>query len=284
MVSQKALGVNMKKGIGFFAFPILSVICLLVFVEQTPAACRNPNLVDSSDPHLIYVGASKFVEIEWFGHSFFQITSSSGTKVITDPFYPMGYPMPEVWPHVVTVGREYRNHNNIGLAKGNPIILRGLVEGTLEWNDINKTVRDILIYNVPIFQRGYAGYRESLQGSAFVFEVDGLCILHSGDVSEPFNEDQLQFIGNIDILLVPIGGRFTTGPAGAQEIIEQLKPKIIVPMHYFSNSIVLDQFIDGPYPPRFLEINRFSVSRDTLPQIPEIIVPKVIWHGREFDY
>jgi L-ascorbate metabolism protein UlaG (beta-lactamase superfamily) len=103
-------------------------------------------------------------------------------------------------------------------------------------------------------------------------------------VSEPFNEDQLQFIGNIDILLVPIGGRFTTGPAGAQEIIEQLKPKIIVPMHYFSNSFVLDQFIDGPYPPRFLEVNRFSVSRDTLPQIPEIIVPKVIWHGRDFDY
>ena len=272
------------KYVSFFVLLILSVVCVLGFFGQTQAACRNPNLVDSNNPQLIWVGASKFVEIEWFGHSFFQITSSSGTKVITDPFYPMGYPMPEVWPHVVTVGREYRNHNNVGLAKGNPIVLRGLVEETLGWNDINMTVRDILIYNVPIFHRGYGGYRESLQGAAFVFEVDGLCILHSGDVSEPFNEDQRQFIGNIDILLVPIGGRFTSGPTEAQDIIEQLNPKIIVPMHYFSNTFVLEKFLDGPYPARFLDMNRFSVSRDTLPQSPEIIVPKVIWDGRDFDF
>lgn len=284
MVFQKALGVNMTKRIGFLVLPIISVVCLLVLLGQTEAACRNPNLVEMNNPLLIRVAASKFVEIEWFGHSFFQITSSSGTKVITDPFYPMGYPMPEVWPHAVTIGREHRNHNNVGLAKGNPIILRGLREETLEWNDINLTVRDILICNVPVFQRGYMEYRESIKGAAFVFEVDGLCILHSGDVSEPFNEDQLQFIGHIDVLLVPIGDRFTTGPTGAQKIMEQLKPKVIVPMHYYSNMSLLDRFLDGPFPARFLEVNRFSVSKDTLSHIPEIIIPKVIWQGRDDHY
>jgi hypothetical protein len=64
------------------------------------------------------------IEIKLFGHSFFQIISSSGTKIITDPFGPMGFPMPEVWPHIVTVGREHGNHNNVGLAKGRAIILR----------------------------------------------------------------------------------------------------------------------------------------------------------------
>lgn len=78
-------------------------------------------------------------------------------------------------------------------------------EGGEEWNLINLTFKDVLIYNVPIHQRGVPG-NLSLRGSAFVFEVDGLCILHSGDVSEPFNEDQLQLIGHVDILLQVIGG------------------------------------------------------------------------------
>ena len=141
-----------------------------------------------------------------------------------------------------------------------------------------------MIYNVPIFQRGYAGYGGSLNGAAFVFEVDGLCILHAGDVSEPFNEDQLQFIGHIDVLLVPIGGRYTTGPDGARKIMEQLKPKIIVPMHYYSNTFALNRFLEGPFPSRVLDVNKFSVSKDTLPLIPEIIIPKVIWHGMDEDY
>jgi len=284
MVFQKTLGVVMKRSLQFPVFPVLFALSIIVFGARAEAGCRNPNIADVNNPSLVFASTSKFVEIEWFGHSFFQLTSGSGTRVITDPFYPMGYPMPEVWPHVVTVGREYRNHNNVGLGKGNPIILRGLNESTLEWNDINMTVRDTLIYNVPIFQRGYAGYGGSLNGAAFVFEMDGLCILHSGDVSEPYNEDQLQFIGHIDVLLIAIGGRFTTGPLGAKKIVEQLKPKIIVPMHYFSNTFVLEQFLDGPFPVKYLDVNKFSVSRDTLPRIPEIIIPKVIWHGWNEEY
>ena len=225
------------------------------------------------------VAASGFVEIQWFGHSFFQITSSKGTKVITDPFYPMGYPMPEVWPHVVTVGREYRNHNNVGLAKGNPIVLRGLNESTFQWNDINLTVRDILIYNVPVHQRGYMEYERSLKGAAFVFEMDGMCILHAGDVSEPFNDDQLQFIGHIDVLMVPIGGTYTAGPEEARQIIDQLKPKIVLPMHYWYRQSDLDLFTGGPYPARFLKTNSLRVSKDTLPPSTEIYVLEVMREG-----
>ena len=79
------------------------------------AGCGRRNLVGLT-----------FVEIKWFGHAFFQITSSSGTQIITDPFRYMGYPMPEVWPDAVTVRKETRNHSNVALAKGDPIVLRGL--------------------------------------------------------------------------------------------------------------------------------------------------------------
>src|SRR4030067_127931 len=138
-----------------YKIQILFAIMVIFYLwgGQVHAACRNPNIA-SDDYVLTPAAASGFIEIKWFGHSFFQITSSGGTKIITDPFGPMGFPMPEVWPHVVTVGREHGNHNNVGLAKGNPMVLRGLKEGTDDWNQVNLTFRDVLIYNVPVHQRG----------------------------------------------------------------------------------------------------------------------------------
>lgn len=245
---------------------------------KVEAACRNPNIAGKGFP-VVPAAASGRVEIKWFGHSFFQITSSAGTRIITDPFGPMGFSMPEVWPHVVTIGREHGNHNNAGLAKGNPVVLRGLKEGGNDWNQINTTFRDVLIYNVPVHQRGFPGFEGSLRGSAFVFEVDGLCICHSGDISEPFNEDQLQLVGHIDILLQVIGGVFSAGPEVAQKIVEQLRPKIVVPMHYWYNTNVLQRFTEGPYRTRSIEINKFNISKDLLPASTEIYILKVIREG-----
>jgi L-ascorbate metabolism protein UlaG (beta-lactamase superfamily) len=269
----------MKKNPSFLVILTISFLFLFAFSWQAEAACRNPNLAGNDNPFLVRAAASGFVEIKWFGHSFFQITSSNGTKIITDPFAPMGFPMPEVWPHIVTVGREYRNHNNVALANGSPIVLRGLKEGTLMWNDINFTFRDVLVYNVPVHQRGHLTYGGSIKGASFVFEMDGMCILHAGDVSEPFNEDQLQLIGHIDILLVPIGGTYTAGPEAALQMIDQLKPKIAVPMHYWYRTNVLEDFTKGPHPARFLNTNKFVMNKDTLPSITEIYVPMVVREG-----
>ena len=266
-----------KSGVWLFAAAV--IVCLSVSAGQLQAACRNPNIVRNGDPRIVPAAVSGFVEIQWFGHSFFQITSGSGTRIITDPFGFMGYPMPEVWPHVVTVSREHRNHNNVGLARGTPLVLRGLKAGTSEWNDIHLTVRDVLIYNVPVHQRGYMEYKSSLKGAAFVFEMDGMCILHAGDISEPFNEDQLQFIGHIDVLMVPIGGTYAAGPQEAKQIIDQLKPKIVLPMHYWYRQSTLELFTGGSYPSRFLNTNSFTVNKDTLPPVTEIYVLKVVREG-----
>jgi len=255
-------------------FPCL--VGLFLRPWQIQAACRNPNIAEESSPYLRPAASSGAVEIKWFGHAFFQITSSEGTRIITDPFGNMGYPMPEVWPHVVTVGRESGNHNNVGLANGDPLILRGLKPGGEEWNQINTAFRDVLIYNVPIHTRGVPAY---LRGSAFIYEVDGMCICHTGDVGETFNDDQLELIGHVDIVLLPIGGAYTMGPENAKKVVEQLKPKIAVPMHYYSNTGLLDRFTDGPYRVRSLETNKFNVNKDTLPPVTEIYIPKVLSHG-----
>jgi L-ascorbate metabolism protein UlaG (beta-lactamase superfamily) len=118
-----------------------------------------------------------------------------------------------------------------------------------------------------------------MRGSAFVFEVDGLCVCHTGDLGEPFNEDQLEMIGHVDIVLLPVGGAYTMGPENAKKVVEQLNPKIAVPMHYYNNKNLLERFIDGPYSVRFLDTNQFKVSKDTLPSATEIFIPKVLWHG-----
>lgn len=254
-------------------FCLFSLVCSFVCFPDVHAACRNPNIAEHERTPLRPAATSGMVEIKWFGHAFFQITSSSGTKIVTDPFGAMGYPMPEVWPNVVTIGRETGNHNNAGLPKGRPLILRGVKPGGEDWDEINVTFRDVLIYNVPVHQRG-AGY---FKGSAFVFEMDGLCILHSGDVGEPFNEDQLQLIGHIDVLLVPIAGSYTMGPDNAKKVMEQLKPKIAVPYHYYHNYDLVQRFTDGSHKSHFLNTNNFTVSKDTLPSDTEIYIPRVLW-------
>jgi L-ascorbate metabolism protein UlaG (beta-lactamase superfamily) len=270
----------MKRTILILGVAVIACSGIILFPPEIQAACRNPNVVDGDRPRLRRVAASEFVEIKWFGHAFFQITSSSGTKIITDPFRYLGYPIPEVWPDVVTVGKETRNHSNVALAKGNPLILRGLKPWGFGWNEINTVFRDVLIYNIPIHMRAPA---EFIKGSAFVFELDGLCICHTGDIGEPFNEGQLDLLGHIDIVFVPIGGAYTMGPEKARKVVEQLKPKIVVPMHYYDDTTVLERFLDGPHRTRFLETNEFSVSKDTLPPVTEIFIPKVIRQGWEDD-
>ncbi len=268
-------------------YPIILWVAILwgTYLFSLPgearAACRNPNVAEGNGLLLRPAAASGFVEIKWFGHAFFQITSSSGTRIITDPFGNMGYPMPEVWPDVVTVGREVGNHNNVALAKGDPVVLRGVRSFGGEWSEINTFFRDVLIYNVPINTR--APY-EYMKGSAFVFELDGLCICHTGDVGEPFNENQLELLGHVDILLLPISGPSTMGPENAKKVLDQFKPKIAIPMHYYNNRAMLERFVDGPYPTRFLESNTFSISKDTLPSSTEIFIPKVLWHGDRYGY
>jgi len=258
--------------------PVIIAAAISMLPRPVQGGCRNPNIV-IGDPSIQFVAAHGPIEIKWFGHAFFQLTSSSGTRIITDPFGAMGFPMPEVWPNVVTVGREHGNHANVGLAKGSPLVLHGVKEDGSGWNYINTTFRDVLIYNVPIHQRGVPQDWGGLKGSAFVFEMDGLCVLHSGDVSEPFNEDQLQMIGHVDVLLQTIGGVFTIGPEGAHEVIEQLKPKIVIPMHYWNDNNVLERFTTGPYKVLMSDSNTFTVIKDTLPSETEIVVLTVKREG-----
>jgi L-ascorbate metabolism protein UlaG (beta-lactamase superfamily) len=119
------------------------------------------------------------------------------------------YPTPDISPHAVTVGREHPNHNYVEIAKGNPIVLRGLGNYGAEWNKISTTVRDVLIYTVPVYQQQFGN---ALKGAAFVFDLGTLCIAHLGDLAHKLTAEQVKAFGKVDIAMIPIGGSFTMPP------------------------------------------------------------------------
>jgi hypothetical protein len=179
------------------------------------------------------------------------------------------YPDPNVSADVVTVGREHFNHNYVELVRGSPIILRGLAGFGAEWNRVSMNIKDVFIYNVPIYQNGFD--ESSLKGAAFVFDLGELCIAHLGDLSHPLTSKQLTQFGKVDVALTPIGGRYTMGPNTAQEVLRQLKPKIAIPMHYRENYYLVEEFIKG-FKAQDLSRSTLSLSKSALPSSTEIIV------------
>ena len=154
------------------------------------------------------------------------------------------------------------------LALGNPIVLRGLGSFGAEWNKISTSVRDVLIYNIPVYQQAFG---TALKGAAFVFDLGLLCIAHLGDLSHPLTPEQIKAFGKVDIAMIPIGGTFTMPPDTAREVLAQLKPNIAIPMHYREDMSLLNMFLKG-MTHRSLLNNTLVVSKTTLPAQTEIVV------------
>jgi L-ascorbate metabolism protein UlaG (beta-lactamase superfamily) len=248
-----------------------TLCCIVVFLAacrtaRAESACRDLPLARSLIPPAY--AADNDASIQYFGHNFFQITTRQGTRIVTDPLAPGRYPTPSIAPHVITVGREHPNHNYVRLAQGDPLILRGLTLSGAEWNRVSTQVREVRIYNVPIYQNGVAG---ALKGAAFVFDLGTLCIVHLGDLSHPLTPELLQQIGHVDVALIPIDGTYTMGPEIAREVLQQLNPKLAIPMHYRDNLRLVEAFTYG-LSARRSHSDTLLVSKSLLPPSTEIIV------------
>lgn len=240
---------------------------LLTLTVSAHSACRDLDVAKgfASRAYAANVDAT----IQYFGHNFFLITTNKGTRIVADPLGPGWYPNPNVVADVVTVGKEMFNHNAVQIVRGNPLILRGLKNYGAAWNMVSTTVKDTLIYNVPIHQN--AEFIEGIQGSAFVYDIGTLCIAHLGDLSQKLNEQQLKAFGKVDVALTPIGGGRTMGPDLAREVLAQLKPKIAIPMHHRDNPYLIKQFSAG-LKTQLLRTDTLAVSKDALPLPTEIRV------------
>ena len=244
------------------------LICALLFLSSSAhSSCRDPEVVRGFGS--VAYAASVDATIQYFGHNFFLITTSKGTRIVTDPLGPGWYPNPNVVGDVVTVGKEMFNHNAVQIVRGNPLILRGLKNYGADWNKVSMSFKETFIYSVPIHQN--AEFIEGIHGSAFVFDLGTLCIAHLGDLSQKLNEQQIKSFGKVDVALTPIGGGRTMGPDLAREVLTQLKPKIAIPMHHRDSPYLIRQFSAG-LKTQILKTDTLTISKDALPVPTEIRV------------
>ena len=170
------------------------------------------------------------VNLTWFGQSTFLMKTGEGVKVLMDPANPnmIKIDLAEA-VDLVTVSHEHGDHNYVALAKGNPVVIRGL-SGS-EVTKIDQTIKGIRVRTVASFHDNQGGSQRG-RNAIFVFELPGLKVVHLGDLGHVLSETQIKEIGATDILLMPVGTGFTLDLQSVKEVIKQINPRVLIPMHY----------------------------------------------------
>jgi L-ascorbate metabolism protein UlaG (beta-lactamase superfamily) len=221
---------------------------------------------------------AKEITFKWFGQACFLIVTSNNTKIITDPVTMGDYSVPkEIKADIVTVSHEHFDHNKVEAVSGNPIILRGLTSGAKEFAKIDRTIKNVRIYTVPSYHDKVQGKKRGLN-AVFVFEFDGIRVAHLGDLGETFSNEQINKIGKIDVLMIPVGGKYTIYGKDADMIISQLKPKLIVfPMHFKTDvadflPYSANDFVKGKENIKRIDGNYYKLDLNNLPKKLEYVI------------
>ena len=166
------------------------------------------------------------MKVKWLGHASFLITSDKGIKIITDPYKPgafgLEYRQIGDSADIVTVSHEHDDHNNAGSVPGKPQIVKGAGKHQA------KGIEFIGIASC----HDECGGKERGDNVIFAFKIDDMNVCHLGDLGRLLTDKELSEIGKVDILMIPIGGAFTIDAAAADKVIAQLKPKVVIPMHF----------------------------------------------------
>ena len=206
------------------------------------------------------------MEISWLGHSCFQLRGKNAT-LITDPFSPqLGLSLGKISAPIVTISHDHSGHNFAAGVSGNPRVVRG--PGEYE-------ISDVLITGVASYHdtnRGHARRRNTI----YVIHMDDLIICHLGDLGHILQEEQLEEVADADILLIPIGGQNTINAAQAAEVISQVEPRIIIPMHYRPSTgdapNPLDKFCREMGVEAINTQPKLLVTRSTLPSETQVVI------------
>ena len=210
------------------------------------------------------------MKVKWLGHACFLITADNGLKIITDPYIEgsgLKYSPIDESADIATVSHDHFDHNNVSAVKGKPDVVKG--SGT-------KTVKGIQF-------KGVATYHDEAKGGqrgdnvVFCFTVDGVNICHLGDLGHRLSKEEIAQIGDIDVLLIPVGGFFTIDAKVASQVCEDLKPKVIIPMHFKTPRCdfpitEVDDFLTGKSNVKKLNSSEVELKATTLPTTAEILV------------
>lgn len=168
------------------------------------------------------------MQIIWKGQSFFQIISSRGKNSIVnlaiDPFdETSGLRVPSLEADILLVSHQHPDHNNLKAIKGNPFLISG--PGEYE-------KKEVYIQGIDSWHDNSQG-KERGKNTIYTIEAEDLRLCHLGDLGQKeLTPEQLEKIGEVDILMIPVGGNYTIDGKEALKIMSQIEPKITIPMHY----------------------------------------------------
>jgi L-ascorbate metabolism protein UlaG (beta-lactamase superfamily) len=210
------------------------------------------------------------MKIKWLAHAAFLITSDNGTRIITDPYETgngLNHGKIEESADIVTTSHEHFDHNNVAAVKGSPQVFKGTTEA-----------RGIIIRGIATAHDNSGG-RERGSNTIFCFEIDGLNVCHAGDLGHLLTDTQVAAIGKVDILLIPVGGFFTIDAKTADQVCDQLKPTVILPMHYKTDKLDfpisgVDEFLKGKSNVTRVDGSEIEIKAGELPASAQIMVLK----------
>lgn len=172
--------------------------------------------------------------ITWQGHSCFKIQDKigpDGVTLVTDPFNKeTGLKVPNFEADIVTVSHNHADHNNVAALRGNPFIID--CAGEYDF-------KGILVEGIDSFHDGVQG-KDKGANTIYRIEVEDISIVHLGDLGDVLDNAQLEKLAGTDILLIPVGGKYTLDAKKAVEVISQIEPRIVIPMHYQTDGLKYD--------------------------------------------
>ncbi|MCA9382718.1 MBL fold metallo-hydrolase [Candidatus Dojkabacteria bacterium] len=166
------------------------------------------------------------MDIRYLGHSSYQIKTKTGT-IVCDPFTSkdpqLGLKFPRgIVADVVTISHDHADHNGVVGVEGQPFILKE--PGEYEIKEIN-------FFGIQSFHDEKEGQERGMN-TIFLIEAEGISVCHLGDLGHTLTSDQVNELNEVDILMIPVGGTYTLDAKKATEVVNQIEPKIVIPMHY----------------------------------------------------
>lgn len=230
-----------------------------------------PGLIAGGRPRVIPAALKRDeARITYVGHSTFLIESAQLVRIGTDY---NDYVRPSVLPDIVTMNHAHSTHYTDRPDPGIKHVLRGWMEDEKPVRH-DVTYKDVRVRNVPTNIRTYAGATERHGNSIFVYEMGSMCIAHLGHLHHTLTQQQLNEIGRVDVVMVPVDGTYTLDLDGMIEVVKAMKAQVVIPMHYFSG-YTLNRFLErarADFDIETSEIPSVVVSKTTLPAKPKVLV------------
>ncbi len=204
------------------------------------------------------------MEITWYGLSCFRVTERGRITTVTDPFSDdIGIPAPKLKSDLVTVSHDVPGHNFVETVKGDPYILRG--PGEYE-------VGGVFVTGFPMHDTD--GLRRNV---AYLFDYDKLTVLHLGDLARVPEQSEVEELGQVNVLLIPVGGGMGLKAAEAAEVVGLIEPYFVIPMHYAQPGVRIefdpvDKFLKAMGVSKAQELDTLKVSAADTPEQPQVII------------